>query len=266
MNLPIHLASVQYATDLYDKTGNTERALELLDEAAHTADLVLLPETSFTGYWLGKDMAQFAEPVPGPMTALVSQIAVTRNVVTCFSLAERDGDKMYNTAVLIGADGSLIGKHRKVHLFRADEEAGFTPGNDLEVFDTHLGKVGILVCYDAHHIESVRVLDLQGAEIVLIPSVGLVCPPETLESTIHSWETVLRANAKYGRCHVVWANKTGRDGDLTAIGNSMILDPKGHVLARGGMEEEVVRTEIIIQPKTPRPGRRPELYTPITKP
>ena len=265
MELPIHIAAVQYQTDLYNKTDNISKALELLDDAAHTADLVLLPETSFTGYWLGKDMAQFAEPVPGPMTALISQIAVTRNVVICFSFAEKDGDKMYNTAVLIGADGSLIGKHRKVHLFKADIEAGFTPGDELAAFDTHLGKIGMLVCYDAHHIESVRVLDIKGAEIVLIPSVGLVCPPETVESTIHSWETVLRANAKYGRCHVVWANKIGKDGDLTAIGNSMILDPRGHVLARGGVEEEIIRAEIIIQPKVPRPGRRPELYAPITK-
>ena len=265
MDFPIHIAAVQYSTDLYDKVGNIEKALELLDEAAHTADLVLLPETSFTGYWLGKDMEQFAEPIPGPMTTLISQIAVTRSVVVCFSIAERDGDKMYNTAVLIGADGSLAGKHRKVHLFQADVQAGFAAGDDLGVFDTHLGKLGILVCYDAHHIESVRVLDLKGAEVVLIPSVGLVCPPETFESTLHSWETVLRANAKYGRCHVVWANKTGMDGDLTAIGNSMILDPKGHVLSRGGTEEEVVRTEIIIQPKTPRPGRRPELYQPLSE-
>ena len=266
MNLPIHLAAVQYETDLYDKTANTTRALELMDEAAHTADLVLMPETSFTGYWLGKDMAQFAEPVPGPMTAIVSQIATTRNASICFSVAEKDGDKMYNTAILVGADGSLIGKHRKVHLFKADEEASFTPGDELAVFDTNLGKIGILVCFDAHLIESVRVLDLKGAEIVLIPSVGLVCPGETFQSTLHSWETVLRANAKYGRCHVLWANKTGKDGDLTAIGNSMILDPRGRILARGGTEEEIVRAEVTIQPKFPCPDRRPELYAPIAKP
>jgi len=266
MDLSIKVAAVQYETDLYDKTANTEKALELLDRAAHVADLVLLPETSFTGYWLGKDMAQFAEAVPGPMTAIASQIAITRNATICFSLAERDGDKMYNTAVLVGADGSLIGKHRKVHLFKADEEAGFTPGDELAVFDTNLGKIGILVCFDAHLIESVRVLDLKGADLVLIPSVGLVCPGETFESTLHSWETVLRANAKYGRCHVVWANKIGLDGDLTAIGNSMVLDPRGHILARGGTEEEIVRTEVTIQPKFPCPDRRPELYSPISRP
>ena len=264
--MEIRIAAVQYSTDLHDKTANIEKSLELLDEAAHTADLVLLPETSFTGYWLGKDMEQFAEPVPGPMTALVSEIAVTRSTDVCFSLAEKDGDKMYNTAVLVGAAGNLIGKHRKVHLFEADIEAGVTPGDDLEVLDTHLGKIGMLVCYDAHHIESARVLDLRGADIVLIPSVGLIIPPETFESTMHSWETVLRANAKYGRSHVVWANKTGKDGDLTAIGNSMILDPRGHIIARGGIEEEIVRATVNIRRKFPRPGRRPELYAPIARP
>lgn len=263
MPLPIHVAAVQYATEMYDRTTNTDRALHLLDDAAHAADLVVLPETSFTGYWLGNDMAKFAQPVPDSITSIVSEIAVARNAHICYSTAERDGDKIYNTAVLVGADGSLIGKHRKAHLFRADVESGFTPGDALEVFDTHLGKIGILICYDTFHIESVRVLDLKGAQLVLVPAVGLVLPDVTLDDTLYSWETVLRANAKYGRCHVVWANKIGMDRDLVAVGNSMIVDPDGRIVARGGVEEEVVRAEITLQPKKPRPGRRPALYAPI---
>ena len=263
--LPIHVAAVQYATEMYDKTTDTDRALHLLDDAAHTADLVLLPETSFTGYWLGKDMVKFAEPVPGPMTAIACEIAITSNAYICFGIAERDGDKIYNTAVLVGADGNLVGKHRKAHLFKADVESGFTPGDELEVFDTSLGKIGILICFDAFHIESVRVLDMKGAQLVLIPSVGLVIPPETAESTLYSWETVLRANAKYGRCHVVWANKIGKDGELAAVGNSMVLDPQGQIIARGDTEEEVVRASITLKPKQIRLGRRPELYAPIAE-
>ncbi len=260
MPLPIHVAAIQYPTEMYDRTRNTDRAFHLLDDAAHIADLVLLPETSFTGYWLGADMEKFAEPVPNSITSIVSEIAVSRNACICYCTAERDGEKMYNTAVLVGADGSLIGRHRKVHLFKADVESGFTAGDALEVFDTHLGKLGILICYDVFHIESVRVLDLKGAQLVLVPAVGLVLPDTTLEQTLYSWETVLRANAKYGRCHVVWANKTGMDRDLVAVGNSMIVDPEGRVVARAGVEEEVVRAEITLQAKKPRPGRRPELY------
>ncbi|MDH7481078.1 MAG: carbon-nitrogen hydrolase family protein [Armatimonadota bacterium] len=259
---PIHVAAVQYATEMYDKTHNTDKAIHLLDKAAHLADLVLLPEISFTGYWLGKDMKRFAEPVPGPLTTIVSQIAVTRNAWICFGLAEREGDKIYNTAVLIGADGNIVGKHRKVHLFQADLEAGFSPGNELSVFETSLGRIGILVCYDAFHIESIRVLDLKGAQIVLMPSVGLSAPDE-IEDTMRSWEIVLTANSKFGRCYVVWANKIGKDNNLICIGNSMILDPNGNIIARGGTEEEIVRAQIQLEPKMPREGRRPELYTPI---
>ena len=265
MDLPIHVAAVQYATDMYDKTGNTEKAIGLIDDAAHTSDIVVMPEISFTGYWLGKDMEKFAEPARGPLTAIVSQIAVTRNAYICFGIAERDGDSIYNTAILIGSDGSFIGKHRKVHLHQADIEAGFTPGDELDVFDTPIGRVGILICYDAFHIESARVLDIRGADIILIPSVGLVIPPETFESTMYSWETILRANAKYGRCPVVWANKIGKDRDLTAIGNSMVLDSNSQIIARGGTEEEVVRTKVTLGRKAPRAGRRPELYTPISE-
>lgn len=262
--LPIHVAAVQYGTELYNKTDNTDKALHLMDDAAHTADIIVLPETSFTGYWLGPEMRRFAEPIPGPLTTLVSGIATTRNAYICFGMAERDGDKMYNTAVLISADGSIVGKHRKVHLHPADVESGFTPGDSFDVFDTSLGRIGMLVCYDAFHIESIRVLDLKFAELVLIPSVGLVIPPDTLDTTLHSWETVLRANAKYGRCPIVWANKSGMDGDLPAIGHSRVLDNQGQVLAMGGTEEEFVRAEVTLESKAPRPGRRPELYTPIT--
>lgn len=265
MTLPIHVSAVQYATDLHDKVGNTDKALHLLDDAAHTADLVVMPETSFTGYWLGKEMARFAESVPGPMTSIVSEIAVTRNAYICFGIAERDGDRIYNTAVLVGADGRLVGKHRKAHLFKADVEAGFTPGDRFDVFETHLGKIGMLVCLDAFHIESVRVLDLKGAQMVVVPSVGLVIPPWTPESTLYSWETVLRANAKYGRCHLVWANKIGTDRGFAAVGNSMVLDRDGRIIARGGSEEEVVRATITLEPKEPQPGRRPELYGPIAE-
>jgi predicted amidohydrolase len=263
--LPIHVAAVQYGTELHDKTGNTDKAFHWLDDAAHSVDLVVMPELSFTGYWLGPEMRQYAQPLRGPLTAMVAEIATSRAAYVCFGLAEQDGDKMYNTAVLVGPDGKLVGRHRKVHLHRADVEAGFTPGDEIEVFDTHLGRIGILVCYDAFYIEIIRVLDLKGAQLVLHPSVGLVIPPETMRSTMHSWETVLRANAKYGRAYVVWANKTGMDGDLPAIGHSRILDPRSDVVAMAGMDEEVVRAEIILEEKLPLPGLRPELYGEITR-
>lgn len=263
--LPIRVAAVQYGTQLHDTTDNMDKALHWLDDAAHTADLVVMPELSFTGYWLGPEMRQYAQPLRGSITAVVSQIAITRSAYICFGLAEQDNDKMYNTAVLVAPDGSIVGRHRKVHLHHADVESGFTPGDKFEAWDTELGRIGIMICYDAFYIESARVLDLMGAQIFLIPSVGLVIPPETLETTRHSWETVLRANAKYGRAHVVWANKTGMDGDLVAIGQSRILDPRSHIVAIGDMEEENVRAEITLPDKLPLPGRRPEVYGPIAR-
>jgi len=257
--LPIHVCAVQFATDAPQKAINMDNGLHWLDAAAEKADLVLLPETAFSGYWLGGKMVEFAEPIPGPITKIVSEIAVKRNSTICFGMTELDGEKMYNTAVLIGADGKILGKHRKVHLYEADIESGFSAGDRLEVFDTHLGRIGILVCYDAFYIESICVLDLKGAEIVLIPSVGL-SKPDDIERTMWSWEIVLCANAKFGRCHIVWANKVGMDNDLVCIGNSMIISPEGDIVARGGASEEIVQASIPLQPKAPRSGRRPEVY------
>lgn len=260
--LPIHVCAVQFATSARDKAKNIDRGLHWLHLAARSADLVVLPETAFSAYWLGPEMRDYAQPVPGPITQIVSQIAVAHNATICFGLAELENDKLYNTAVLIGADGRIIGKHRKAHLYDADIESGFVPGDRLEVFDTHLGRIGILVCYDAFFIESVRVLDLKGAQLVLIPSVGLA-KPEEIDRTMRSWEIVLAANAKFGRCHVVWANKVGMDRHLQCIGNSMVLNPEGEVIARAGDKEGIVHATISLEEKVAWPGRRPELYRPI---
>ena len=246
MALPIHVGAVQYATDIGDETANTDRALHMLDDAAHSCDLVVLPEMSFVGYAPGTSAMEFAEPVPGPMTAIVSEIAVSRNAHICFGIAERDGDRIYNTAVLIGADGGVIGKHRKVRLSALDVGAGFSIGDTPTVFETHLGRIGILIGIEAFGIEIARELGMHKAEMLVVPSMGVAVAPKTVEVAMDAWDITLKSGARYSRCYVIWANKIGFDDEAVALGNSMILDPQGHVLARGGMEEEVVRAIIAV--------------------
>ena len=128
--------------------------------ARKKADLVVLGEM-LTTVGLGKRYEELAEPVPGPSTERFGSLARLHQLYLVFSLVERDGPLIYNTAVLIGADGGLVGKYRKVCLPREEVEAGIVPGGEYPVFETRFGKVGLMVCYDGFFPEPAR--ELAGA-------------------------------------------------------------------------------------------------------
>lgn len=244
MALPIHIAAVQYSSDSNVRAINRDKAMHLLDDAAHTADLVLMPESSFTGDTQGEGIKEIAEPAFGPTTAIVSQIAITRNAHICYSMIERDGDNYYSTSVLVAADGGMLGKQRKINLSEAELLAGLTPGDSLKTFDTHVGRLGILQCQDAEDMNYVRTLGNQGAQIILVPCLIHTAIDEDPSSLIGSWGKALKDAAVSGKCHVVWANKIGVTDEFKYIGSSMIIDWEGNIIAQGSMDqEEFVRAE-----------------------
>lgn len=149
-------------------------ALLVAEAARQKADLVVLPETiTCTGN--GLSYAAAAEPIPGPSTKYFGELAKQHGLHVVVGLVERDAPLVYNVAVLIGPEGNLIGKYRKVALPRTEIEAGVTPGHDYPVFDTKLGKIGMMVCYDGFFPEVARQLSLRGAEIIAFPVAG--CNP-----------------------------------------------------------------------------------------
>lgn len=252
MALPIHVAAVQYSSHRTYRAGNHDKALHLLDDAGHTSDLVVLPETSFSSHWTIGDIESIAEPDLGTVTAIVSHIAVVRGSFVCYGIIERDGDRFYNTAMLVGADGRVLGKQRKVRLSDDEVRVGLSPGDEVHVFGTHLGNIGILVRDDARDEDIVSSLRRNGARLILSPSVvTLTDPSQPPEDVIREWESVLKWAASNTHSHVVWANKIS-GGDVLAVGNSLILDSNGSVLARGSADqEEVVRAAITLIPGVP---------------
>jgi predicted amidohydrolase len=154
---------------------NCKQYEPLVAEAARQkADLVVLGET-ITHTNLGKPYAAVAEPVPGPATAYFCALAKKHRIHIVVGLVERDGRLIYNVAVLIGPDGRIIGKYRKVCLPRVEVDGGLTPGKDYPVFETKLGKVGMMVCYDGFFPEPARELSKRGAEVIAWPVAG--CNP-----------------------------------------------------------------------------------------
>jgi predicted amidohydrolase len=147
----------------------------LIAEAARQkADLVVLGEV-VPSVGLGRPVHEIAEPIPGPSTEYFGQLAKKHNLYIVVSLNERDGHLVYNAAVLLGPDGRLVGKYRKVCLPRGEVEEGIAPGSDYPVFDTRFGKVGMMICYDGFFPEVARELTNRGAEVIAWPVWG--CNP-----------------------------------------------------------------------------------------
>ncbi|MGH9836957.1 MAG: carbon-nitrogen hydrolase family protein, partial [Blastocatellia bacterium] len=142
--------------------------------AQKRADLVVLPETlTFVG--LGKRFFDVSETIPGPSTEYFGELAKRHNLYIVAGLVERDRHLIYNVAVMLGPDGKIVGKYRKVALPRSEIEAGLTPGDEYPVFDTRFGKVGMMVCYDGFFPDVARRLSDNGAEVIAWPVWG--CNP-----------------------------------------------------------------------------------------
>ena len=154
---------------------NCSQYAPLIAEAARQkADLVVLGETlTFVG--LGRSYADCAESIPGPSTDYFGPLARQHNLYIVAGLIERDRELVFNTAVLIGPDGGVVGKYRKVCLPRGEIEKGVQPGSEYPVFNTRFGRVGLMVCYDGFFPEVARELSNRGAEVIAWPVWG--CNP-----------------------------------------------------------------------------------------
>ncbi len=145
----------------------------IAEAAKQRVTLLVLPEV--LTYGSGQSYAECAEPIPGPSTEFFGKLAKEHGMHLVPGLIERDRHLIYNVAVLIGPDGKILGKYRKVCLPRGEIEGGFQPGHDYPVFDTQFGKVGMMVCYDGFFPEVARELSNRGAEVIAWPVMG--CNP-----------------------------------------------------------------------------------------
>ena len=166
---------------------NLDQFAKLIDEAgSNKADIILLPE-AITLIGRGANYLGSAEPIPGPSTEFLGKAAKKNNAYVIAGLLERDGKAAYNTSVLIGRDGKLIGKYRKVCLPRAEIDGGLAPGNEYPVFDTDFGRIGMMICWDVSYPEVARELAVAGAEIIFMPIWGgneTLCRARAIENQV----------------------------------------------------------------------------------
>ena len=154
-------------------------------------DLILLPEFANTASMsaaAGADLLDRAEELPGAFCDMLAKRARQANCYMAAGVLERDGDIVYNSAVLVDRQGELVGVHRKVHPYWPGEPAGVVPGESFDTFRTDFGVVGFMICYDSWWPESARLLALKGAELVLFPNAGyepLILPARAIDNNVY---------------------------------------------------------------------------------
>jgi len=228
---------------------------EIGHAAAHGAQIVCTQELFLGPYFCQThDHAFFgeAEPVPGPTTETFQALAKELDIVIVASLFEkRTGGVYHNTAAVIDADGTFLGKYRKMHIPddpQYHEKFYFTPGDlGFRVWKTRYATIGVLICWDQWYPEAARLTALQGAEILFYPTAIGWLPPEKAEygeRQASAWETIQRGHAIANGCYVAAVNRVGTEpgpnGGLEFWGGSFVADPNGRLLAKAGTGEELL--------------------------
>jgi N-carbamoylputrescine amidase len=246
-----------------DPDRNLQRAIEHVRNAAKGgAQIVCLPELFQTQYFCQReDTALFdlAEPIPGPVTAQLSALAKELEIVLIASLFEKRAAGIYhNTAVLFDANGELRGIYRKMHIPDDPlyyEKYYFTPGDlGFRAFDTRVGRVGTLVCWDQWYPEGARLTALQGAHLIFYPTAIGWHPSEKAEfgeAQHDAWRTIQRSHAIANGVYVAAVNRVGfESGDIRGNrapgaglefwGGSFLCDPFGRVIAEASHDKEEI--------------------------
>jgi predicted amidohydrolase len=263
------VAAAQIEPKLAEPERNLEACLARLEEAAAAgAELLVLPECAVPGYMFesAEEALPFAEEIPGPSSEVLERESRRLGMHVVCGLLERDGDTLRNAAVLVGPDG-LVGTYRKTHLPFLGVDRFVVPGDELTVFDTPLGRIGVEICYDLRFPEVTRTLALKGADIVAHPTnFPMAAKVQT--------ELITVARAAENRIYLLTANRVGKERSGEFCGWSQIVDPYGTRLAEAGeTEEALLVADVDVEKARDKdyiiPGeyelylfghRRPELY------
>ena len=270
-----------------DKQENLEKAVRKIREAASQGAQIICLQELFTSLYFcdveDYDHFKLAEPIPGPSTDILSALASELGVVIIASLFEKRAQGIYhNTTAVLDADGSYLGKYRKMHIPDDPsyyEKFYFTPGDlGYKVFKTKFATIGVLICWDQWYPEAARITALMGAEILFYPTaIGWATSQDSDTNTEQygAWQTIQRSHAVANGIHVVSVNRVGfeQNGAMNFWGGSFVANPLGTVMyqASHDKEETFVKELDLSKTDTYRThwpfmrDRRIDSYQPITK-
>lgn len=267
---PYRVAAIQFEPVLGAKADNITRLRALVETAARNgARLIVLPEMATTGYcWYSRDEVRpYVEPIPGPTTDAFAALAQRYDcyiVIAMPEVAPRSGI-FYNSAALVGPDG-LVGVYRKTHSYVAELKWAKDGDLGLPVWNTPLGRIGIMICMDAGYFEPARLLALGGADVLCFPTNWL-----GEKSPGPAWHTRAFENG----CYLIAANRYGEERGVQFSGGSCVINPDGSVQAMQDTGDGIVYGEVSLAaarakafatqgPPEKLTTRRPELYENMT--
>jgi len=272
----VKIAAVQTNPKITKNRENLDKILREIEAAAkNTADLVVFPECALTGYVFSsrEEALPYAESISGASTDKLSACCRQLGVYAVVGLMERDADRCYNAAVLIGPKG-LIGKYRKNHLPFLGVDRFLDPGDQpFRVYSTPIGNIGIHICYDSAFPESTRVMALLGADIAVLPTNF----PGGREKML---DYVVNTRAMENKVHFVAVNRVGTERGTSFCGRSKIVNASGDTLIEASRDkEEIIYAEVSLAEAREKHivfkagefeldrmrDRRPELYGEIIK-
>ena len=222
---------------------NIQSSIQAIQKVANEgAQIICLQELFRSQYFCQTESTNafiLAESIPGPSTRIFSKLAQELNIVIVLPLFEKRAQGVYhNTAIIIDADGSIVGSYRKMHIPDDPyfyEKFYFTPGDTgFKSFSTCYGRIGILICWDQWFPEAARLTAMSGAEILFCPTAIGYQSKDALElnKQTAAWETVHKAHAISNGVFMAATNRVGREGDLTFWGSSFVCNPFGEILAK----------------------------------
>ena len=252
----VTLGLLQHACSA-DPAANLKKTLALTERAAKQGANIICTQELFRSQYFcqNEDHENFklAEPIPGPSTQAFQKIAKKHGVVIVASLFEKRASGLYhNTAVIIDADGSLLGIYRKMHIPDDPlyyEKFYFTPGDTgFRAWNTKFGKIGVLICWDQWYPEGARLTAMQGAEILFYPTAIGWHPEEKAEYGVNqhgAWETIQRSHAVANGCYVAAINRIGLETPIGGPGiefwgQSFVAGTSGQILAKASIDREEI--------------------------
>ncbi|MCG8600069.1 MAG: carbon-nitrogen family hydrolase [Verrucomicrobiales bacterium] len=234
----MNITGLQWNLAWEDRDANYSRVRELLSDAG-TTDLLILPEMFSSGFSM--NVAATAEPDDLPTEAFLRELAGNHSAAALGGLVRPGEEKCHNELIAFSPDGVELGRYRKNRTFRYTNESDFYEnGTDITVFEWQDWKIAPLICYDLRFPELFRRATAKGAELIVViaswPSVR-----------VDHWVTLLRARAIENLAYVVGVNRTGQDPNLEYPGRSIVVDPRGEIVADGGADDGLIEAEIDLE-------------------
>ena len=238
---------------------NLIKSIAAVKEAAEQgADLILFPEvhlTEFFPQYPGSDAGRYAVSIESDIVRQFRSVCQKHRIMAVPNVYLNENGRLYDASILIGRDGNIIGIQKMVHIAQMPhfyEQDYYAPSDEgFGVFDTDIGKVGIVVCFDRHYPESIRTEALMGAELILIPTVN------TLTEPLEMFEWEMRVDAFRNSAAAAMCNRVGSEGEMNYAGRSVIINANGNIAARANGSECILYADIELQRSTELRNKKP---------